>query len=348
MKFPKNTWYAAAWSEDIQRNLFPRRICGEPLLFFREEGGAVRAISDLCPHRFVPLSRGRLVGDSVECGYHGLKFNGLGQCTLNPHGDGKIPSKAKVRRFAVEERNGLVWVWMGEAEEADPSAIVAFPHLNDSAVRTLSGCTAMAANYQLAVDNILDPSHAIFLHANFHRTSKEEEFLQAKYDVTSDSNSLRSYRWVPNAEGPIHFMRYFDDPKTPVDHWIDVRWWIPSIMLVDIGVTRVGESVEQGIRTYGLHILTPETESTCHYIYAHGRNFRQEDPQADANIREWQRVALNEQDKPMVEDQQRHLGSRDLMSLDPILLQADVAAVRARRVLASRIKEVGEYHAVVS
>jgi hypothetical protein len=148
---------------------------------------------------------------------------------------------------------------------------------------------------------------------------------------------------VPNAEGPIYFMRNFANPSILVDHWVNVRWDAPGIMLVDIGVTPAGTPIEEGIRTYGAHLITPETATSAHYFFAHGRNFRLDDPAADEGQREWQRVALLEQDKPMVEAQQRKLGTRELMSLNPVLLQPDAAAVRARRVMDELLKQQGEY-----
>ena len=82
--FPLNAWYAAAWDVDLQHALFPRTICGKHVVMYRQSDGRVCALEDACWHRLVPLSKGRLEGDTVVCGYHGLKFNAQGRCTYMP------------------------------------------------------------------------------------------------------------------------------------------------------------------------------------------------------------------------------------------------------------------------
>ena len=79
--FLKNRWYVAAWSTDVGREPLARVLLGEPVMLFRREDGTPAALEDRCPHRNLPLSEGRIVGDSVECGYHGLIFGCDGACT---------------------------------------------------------------------------------------------------------------------------------------------------------------------------------------------------------------------------------------------------------------------------
>ena len=74
---PLNAWYAAAWDQrDQVASCFPAPSCGKKMgpCFHREDGRAVRALEDACWHRLVPLSIGKLIGDEVQCGYHGLRF----------------------------------------------------------------------------------------------------------------------------------------------------------------------------------------------------------------------------------------------------------------------------------
>src|SRR5947199_7806058 len=82
--FPLNAWYAAAWDVDLKHALFPRTICGKHVVMYRQSDGRVCALEDACWHRLVPLSKGRLDGDTVVCGYHGLKYNAQGRCTYMP------------------------------------------------------------------------------------------------------------------------------------------------------------------------------------------------------------------------------------------------------------------------
>ena len=71
MKFLKNAWYMAAWSEEIGASLLRRRILGRAIVLYRLENGRVAALDDRCPHRFLPLSRGERQGDTIRRGYHG-------------------------------------------------------------------------------------------------------------------------------------------------------------------------------------------------------------------------------------------------------------------------------------
>ena len=123
MRFLRNTWYVAMWSQDLKPGeLQQRLILDEAIVLFRNASGQVAALLDRCPHRFVPLSLGKVCeGNSVQCPYHGLAFDATGVCVRNPNAEGRIPPALRVRRFPVVERHGAIWVWMGD-READPAA----------------------------------------------------------------------------------------------------------------------------------------------------------------------------------------------------------------------------------
>ena len=96
-RYVRNTWYPVAWSRDIGRTLARRTVIEEDVVLYRTEGGNVAALEDACPHKLAPLSIGRLEGDQVECGYHGLTFDASGRCT-------RVPGMA----HAVAESMGMV------------------------------------------------------------------------------------------------------------------------------------------------------------------------------------------------------------------------------------------------
>jgi phenylpropionate dioxygenase-like ring-hydroxylating dioxygenase large terminal subunit len=69
MRFLCNTWYLSAWSDELSAtSLVARTIIEQPVILFRDAGGAVRALQDRCPHRFAPLSRGHLDDGAIVCG----------------------------------------------------------------------------------------------------------------------------------------------------------------------------------------------------------------------------------------------------------------------------------------
>ena len=105
--FLRNCWYAAAWDDEVTETPLARTILGEPVVLYRTAEGRPAALADRCCHRALPLSMGRLVGETLQCGYHGLRFDTEGRCVAVP-GQTTIPPGARVRAFPLAERHGWV------------------------------------------------------------------------------------------------------------------------------------------------------------------------------------------------------------------------------------------------
>jgi len=120
--FPLNAWYAVAWDAELRRELFPRTVANKKIVLYRRSDGRPVALEDACWHRLLPLSKGRLKGDEVVCGYHGLIYDSYGRCTFMPSQETINPA-ACVRAFPVEERHRFIWVWPGDPVLADPALI---------------------------------------------------------------------------------------------------------------------------------------------------------------------------------------------------------------------------------
>ena len=91
--FLRNYWYVAAWARDLGREPLARIMLNEPVVLFRKRDGTPVALEDRCIHRRLPLSMGRLIGDEIQCHYHGLVFDGTGACVKIP-GQERIPPAA--------------------------------------------------------------------------------------------------------------------------------------------------------------------------------------------------------------------------------------------------------------
>jgi len=334
----REAWYAAAWSHEIGRSLLSRTIIETPVALYRAESGAVVAIGDSCPHRLVPLSLGRLEGDLVECAYHGLRFDPTGACVHSPHGDGKIPVKMRVPSYPVVERHQLVWVWMGEPAHADASKIPDFSCHDDPELGFVGGMIEMSANYQLITDNLLDLTHADFVHKGILSTPA---IPRSRLETIQKGTTVYANRWMPNDEiQPAHAHIWAGHvPGETCDQWAYMRWDAPGHMLLDVGVTKVGAPRTEGVFVYGTDILTPKNATTTYYFWGVTRSYRVDDPAAGEEWKGFVNVAFGTQDKPMLEAQQQALGVRNIDDLGPVLLPCDAGAVRARRVLASLIKE---------
>jgi len=206
--FPMNAWYAAAWDVDIKRALFPRTICGKHVVIYRQGNGQVTALEDACWHRLVPLSKGRLEGDSVVCGYHGLKYNSSGRCTFMPSQETINPS-ACVRAYPVVERHRFVWLWMGDPAMADP-ALVPDMHWNDDPAWAGDGKTIhVKCDYRLVVDNLMDLTHETFVHGG---SIGNEAVAEAPFDVAHGDKTVTVTRWMRGIEAPPFWTEQLQKP----------------------------------------------------------------------------------------------------------------------------------------
>ncbi|WP_341963388.1 aromatic ring-hydroxylating dioxygenase subunit alpha [Pseudomonas sp. RC10] len=340
MAFLRNAWYPAGWDYEVEQDkLFNRKLLNENILFFRDSQGVAQAVHDRCPHRFAPLHMGTLDGDSVRCAYHGLEFNGRGECVHNPHGDGKIPKAAKVKAYPLVERYGVLWIWMGAPELATPDTIPFFEALDPELYYVGRDYLHARANYVLETDNIMDLSHIEYLHPS---TLGSSSVSQATTVVEQDGDTVWSKRLIQNEIMPSFLYDIFDfPPDTRVDRWLDVRWDAPATLLLNTGATRTGSSREEGSPVPTVHFFTPETETTTHYWF--GISF----PKRLAEVGEQKakmyiqglRVPFETEDLPMLEAQQASMGDEDFWDLKPILLIGDAGAIRARRILDRLILE---------
>lgn len=335
MRVLRNCWYVAAADEEVGEAPMRRTICGEPVMFYRDDTGSLVGLHDRCPHRFVPLSMGRRVEGGIECIYHGLRFGHDGACILNPHDD-SIPGRLRVRSYPLAERYGHVWIWMGEPEKADPALIPDFGFLEDGATFVaVRGRLTVAANYQLVVDNLLDLSHVEFLHPSF-RT--DEGVAGHRIEYFEENGTIVSNRWKPGIT-PNQFARllWADAPERG-DARANMRWFAPGLLYFDLGTTHVGGTHDEGLCTPAAHFLTPETEFSTHYFWAQARNRRLDDTALSAQVHAMASRIFDEEDRMVIEAQQREMGqSSDLLAFKPLLLKSDAPAMLARRQLGRMI-----------
>lgn len=125
--FLYNQWYVAGWSADLAPgDRIARKFLNRPIVLWRSEAGKAYAMDDRCAHRAMALSAGPVVGDAIRCPYHGMEYGGDGRCTHIPAQD-KIPDVARVRAYPLIERQGLLWIWMGDETKADEALVADYP-----------------------------------------------------------------------------------------------------------------------------------------------------------------------------------------------------------------------------
>jgi len=143
------------------------RLCRN-IVLWRDSEGAVRALDDRCPHRGARLSLGRNLGDRLSCWYHGVEVNDHGDVVAVPAvDDSAMRSECKVKAYTVEERHDAIFVYFDRAGETAPP--LTLPEELSSEACSHMLCTATwRCNYQYAVDNVMDPMHGAYLHAQSH------------------------------------------------------------------------------------------------------------------------------------------------------------------------------------
>jgi phenylpropionate dioxygenase-like ring-hydroxylating dioxygenase large terminal subunit len=179
-------------------------ILDEPIVLFRKQDGSFAALEDRCVHRHAPLHLGRVLGDEIQCGYHGLVFNSDGACTRIPSQD-RIPAKARVKIYRIAERHGWIWVWMGQPDLAERTAIPDFHRMCNPAFAATGATNHVQANYELINDNLLDLSHVGYVHGSTIGTVELGEKGRIKVDRTEEG--VRVTRWVLDCPPPPTHMK---------------------------------------------------------------------------------------------------------------------------------------------
>ncbi|MDB5714143.1 MAG: DdmC [Sphingomonadales bacterium] len=330
MTFVRNAWYVAALAEELDDGLLGRTLLGDPVVLYRQNDGSCAALFDLCPHRFAPLSMGGIKDGHVQCPYHGLEFDGAGQCVHNPHGNGARPAALNVRSFPVVERDGLIWIWLGNADQAVGSTIPDYGCRVEAGRRTIGGHASVACNYKLLVDNLMDLGHAQYVH---RANAQTDAFDRVRREVKVDGETIYNLMMYPKGSPTVFVSKFFDFGDQPIDLWNDIRWDAVGSMRNFIAFAPSGTPKEQSHSSMGTHIVTPETETTCHYFYGASRNFAVDDASADELFREWQRQALIVEDKPMVEAIETMQPVVGRYGFRAAMLACDEAAVRVSRAI---------------
>jgi len=275
------------------------------------------------------LSKGRREGDRIVCGYHGLSFDAGGRCVHAPGQDAPPPA-ACVRSYPLEERHGLVWIWPGRRELADPALVPDFHWNTDPGWVGRGKLRSMRCDYRLLIDNLMDLTHEAFLHAD---TIGNRAVAEAPFQLRQDGNAVVLTRWVLGADAPPLWGARLGKPG-PVDRWQIIRFDAPSSVTLDVGVAPAGTGAPEGDRSAGIngrvmHAITPETDGSCHLFWNNVRNYRRDDESLTQAVYDTTEPIIAE-DRDILEAQQAAL-DEDVGR--PHNLAIDAGAVRARRLI---------------
>lgn len=334
--FLRAAWYPVEWERNIGDGPVPTMALGDRLVLFRTASGGYGAVADECPHRKTPLSIGRVCGETLECGYHGMRFTTDGTCVAAPTNGGTVPPGVEVRHYPVEARYGLIWAWMGEPAAADPADIFPVEHWDTPGW----GCTTgddmvVGCNYLYIVDNLLDPSHVAWVHqTSFNGEGAEDTPME----VTIGDDGVTVWRWmkdVPPAPFYAPYLAFGGNCDRKQQY--EVRY--PSHALVKAFFCPAGSGGEGAVlppETFVMdsyNFLTPIDERTTRYFWFQQRNVMPDDEEVSRRFAVSVRGAF-EEDKVVLQAMQDGI---DRSTTPFVNLRSDTGGVRFRRRLSQLI-----------
>ena len=330
-----NCWYAGAWSDELDAGPVGRMLLDRHVALFRDNAGTAHAVGGRCPHRFAPLAQGKVVADgSLQCPYHGLRFSGDGRCVHNPHDDEHIPD-VSLPTWPVCERYGMAWIWFADPGQADPALVPDFSFMDETKWEIIKGVIHGKGNYQLFTDNILDLSHAEYIHSGLSAPA----FVIGQRRYHADGTAVWCHIEHPNYYVSDVMAVTFDVVGRKQNFWTDIRWTPPTNMLLVPYLNEPDGPRETARAAPSLHIMTPESKSSTFYFWAVGRETRLNDPEFTEQMRAGFLHAFENEDKPMIARQQVMMEDKDFWDLRPVVLKSDTGAVMARRKLLQLLRE---------
>jgi phenylpropionate dioxygenase-like ring-hydroxylating dioxygenase large terminal subunit len=216
-------WYPACRSADLGGRPRSITLMDAPIALWRDGRGAAHALVDRCPHRNAPLSMGRVHGDgSLECGYHGWRFDGGGQCVAVPGLSLGASRSRDVGSYRVVEQDGFVWIWGPSSDEVNGHRPFALPDLPNEVVFARD----LDCDLSVALENSLDVPHTAFLHGGTFRGGSTAEIVAVR-SALADGVEVQ-YHGEPVRFGPLHLA------GMTFDHWD--RFLLPSIAQIEYRV----------------------------------------------------------------------------------------------------------------
>ena len=183
----RSHWFVACPVAAVGQRPLARTVLGVPIVLFRS-AGKIAALIDRCPHRNAALSQGRVVGDLLECPYHGWSFDGSGACRRIPGMAGECEHRHQAAQAVnVIEREGLVWVWVGK-QGSPPPALPPDRHVALSDPRFDTFLWAATAQCALVdgLENLLDACHPHFAHAGLVRIAQKRRTVDVSVRRDAD------------------------------------------------------------------------------------------------------------------------------------------------------------------
>lgn len=321
-----NFWYPAEESKNITDAPLKVQMLGLPFVLWRDEDGNAHCVSNTCSHRGGSLGDGKVVGNCIECPYHGWLFNGDGNCeripSLGPLP--QIPERSRIDAYPVEERYGLVFVFLGDLPEDERPTIMPIKEYGQEGWRTLTMRYRWNANYVRLVENQSDPSHVEYVHGGMGRAGQDANYQVPRFRIEQT-------RWGAGT------MTKFQTPGSPDEEMSATITRGPSdagsgFHGISMTWTRIHFNEKEGMNMY--LYACPHDEIDLEIYLINQRNCRL-DPEMDERFLERMGVAV-EEDRIVVEKLEPAIPSRE--AIGEFIVPADDVLMVYRE----RLKEYEE------
>ncbi len=268
--FLYNDWYPALRTDTL-REPVTTTLLNIPLLLGRKRDNSLFALRDLCPHRGIPLSAGWFDGETVQCKYHGWRFEPCsGRCeeipSLTTH-DNLEPTKIFANAFPVTERDGYAWVYIpapgaGRITPELTQQLPAIPELPKftQRFRTAHLSADLPCNVDHGIIGLMDPAHGPFVHqawwwrsaASIHEKTKRFE------PINSTDGAHDGFRMSPHAPSSNSApYKLLGRPVTTID------FTLPNRRVETIVAENPRDKSKPPRWFSSLTTVTPITPSTC-------------------------------------------------------------------------------------
>ena len=268
------------------------------------------------------------------CGYHGL-VKGCDGKTVSMPGQ-RVQGFPKVKSYPVIERYGFVWVWPGDASQADAAKMHHLEWAESPEWTYAGGLYHIHCDYRLMVDNLMDLTHETYVHTT---SIGQKEIDESPVTTKTEGEHVITSRFMDNVMAPPFWRTNLrgnglaDD--VPVDRWQVCHFHPPSHIMIEVGVALAGRggynaAPRDKVSSIVVDFLTPETDTSMWYFWGMARNFNVKDTNLTAQIREGQAKVFAE-DTAVLEAQQKNLLLHPERRL--LMLNIDAGGVQSRRII---------------
>lgn len=164
------------------------------------------AIDDKCSHRGAKLSQGDLVGNCIECPYHGWQFDTKGRCVKIPQSKKGLikPKKANLGSYQIIEDDGIVWAGLQD----DMDAFIYQSNWSNTSKYFITDYPLdVPYNYVFQVENLLDPAHIHFVHNGFQGKKDNASYISVQ-DLDISEHNMSAYFVHENKDVPDIFIHF--------------------------------------------------------------------------------------------------------------------------------------------